>query len=117
MDVERKGFLPRVRQLAKTQSSSLVNLDCAFQRSIIVARAGSSGSPAFEYLVFTSSTTPFTMARRTNIAEFSQSKSSQFSANNSLQRRPVAMLRVHHCSVRLLQFRQQPMALWQREHT
>jgi len=93
IDVGRNGCLPKARQLAKTQSSSFVNFDRAFHRSMIVAKAGSSGSPAFEYLVLTSFTTPSTMARCTNMIEFSQSNSPHFSANNSLQRRPVAMLK------------------------
>ena len=55
----------------------------------ISARTGSDGKPDCEYFVFTSPTTPSTIARRTKRVSFSQSTSSHLSANNSLHLKPV----------------------------
>src|SRR5215469_18411714 len=56
------GALPALNGLANTQSPGLLNgvLRCDLRSTS--ASAESSGIPAFEYLVLTSLTTPFTIA-------------------------------------------------------
>jgi hypothetical protein len=87
--VDLRGSSPAFIGLANTQSVSRPNCDARFHVNRISARTGSNGRPDCEYFVFTSPTTPSTIARRTRSVSFSQSMSSYFSANNSLHLKPV----------------------------